>query len=729
MRKGLTLIEVIVTMAILVIIIATIPQIFSSTIININRNGDDINSINSAKTELGQAIANEDYTSDIITKNTKSVDVLGTNVEVQYVESKIEAYSDDSFFVYVPPTMPDTIVDIYSEEIFEDKNYNGIYEEGIDVLVPDNDLNYFIDSTISGRGNLVIGRTPTTQSKIYILFSEDVIVYPGVTLNSNSYVTLDCKNVTFYDNTKINASTYIHFYDDGKIILGDNVNLNATSFVTLNSIYNSLNIGDNLVCKSNNSYVYFFTSKEIVVGNSADISAGTYAHIQTNDYTQTQLIYGFIKIGDGANIKASGEVKINSIYNKINIGDGSKFTSTSSCVFVYASKEINVGNDANFNADSYIKLESNKNGGGVGTTTINLGENAKLTADGIVYFYSHYNDINIGKGTNLKSNNSYIHLNSAGNQTYDNVTMETNNSYIYLNSTNGSINLLNNSNAKVSNSYVDVYFANSLLINGGSSIFGNSYVYFHVYGTGGDITVDESATISSGNTGYLAFYCNNFDLKGASNLIAGQNGTTTINVRNNLNISEGGTFNAKNIVNIDGKNINIIGNSNLTSASQNGLFYLTASNDLNLLEGSTLNSGYSFDIDGKNINIKGASSITSESQNVAANINATNELKILEGSLIKSNNEINLTSPSIYASGTNVQKTSFISGNGKDTKFNVDTNGKIYYGELGSTNAYVSFVGGSNSGYGLNTSNKISNFVEGYVIPETQVISNKLYFK
>lgn len=181
-KRGMTLIEVIVSMALISIIGVAMISVIANISKNFSAHAISIQAINTAKSKLerttnltiGEAIDDEFVNNDpSITRDVeKKVTVLGKDVDVTYIEVAIEnstGYGDEgeSLFIYdtdraIPIKPPEPEVgDLYLEASpYWDSNRNGTFEDGIDTVIPELQSNYssahVVEYTHTGAsGNLV----------------------------------------------------------------------------------------------------------------------------------------------------------------------------------------------------------------------------------------------------------------------------------------------------------------------------------------------------------------------------------------------------------------------------------------------------------------------------------------------------------------------------------------------------------------------------------------------
>lgn len=257
-RNGYTLIEIVISLAIFSVIVISISSIMTSTIFNIEANGKAINSVNEARTELNIAMDTPSYygKEGTVTQTETTVDVLGTDVPVRYIESEIiditgrGVDTDIKLFVYcLPVDNSDNGTSAYI-----DTNYNGVFD-GFDKSVSVDELKRGF--TYLGNGNLVL--RPITYTFDYdakIKIKDDVKIENGAVFETSKNLDITCKN----------------FY-----LLGSSVSADGNILINCDNIFIGTNEGGSSDIKSqiisNNGAINIVAKEDVSVLKNSYVSA------------------------------------------------------------------------------------------------------------------------------------------------------------------------------------------------------------------------------------------------------------------------------------------------------------------------------------------------------------------------------------------------------------------------------------------------------------------------
>ncbi len=409
MRKGLTLMEVIVAMAILTVLLATVPQVYARTIKNIGQNGNDINTINSAKTELNVAISNPTYTGNnttpTVTQEKVTVKVLGTDVNVRYIKSAIGELTfgdpESSFFMYVPESLAlsgggGDVIDEVDDElvldsmIFMDKNKDGLFTAGVDENVVLNDTNGHY--TYNGEGNLVIGESYTVNYPIKIDVTDKVLIGKDVYFGGRGASQVDCGALVLKEGSTFRSENgSIKIVATEKIELGKNATIsNANGNFEINTTGNLL-LGEGAKIKSESGSLPI---------ECADLILGKGAEIYAVNNSLSIVATGNIKLEENSKISCDSQsLPITCVDLELNNNST-----------IYAkNRAVNITASGNISLDNGSKLQSDSN-------SVKIEECENISLNNNSFIKSQNNPIEINASRDFRSDNgSYLDTNNAIN--------------------------------------------------------------------------------------------------------------------------------------------------------------------------------------------------------------------------------------------------------------------------------------------------------------------------
>ncbi len=367
MKKGFTLIEIVVAMALLTILLATIPQIMGGTVLKISDNGRDINKVNSAKTEMNRAISNPSYTSDTVTQEIVTVDVLGTPVSVRKIESKISGISlsdgtDDIFLTYAPMESSPEVPSGGSSEIFIDKGYDGEFTEGVDDIVEDDELGNF---NYGGNGNLVIGREPDIgNGNININIRDSVIIGSDVILDGKD-INIESNGVTMEDNSTIHSQNGdVNINSTGDVNLGSSSTIDVNHSITIKC--DDLNVAEGTTVQSKNDNIDVIASGDVNINNGEFTVSGN----------------GSVNI-KGNNIVITNNSIINTQNSEINITstNGNILINNKSTVAPSSKGKVTISTSGNIEISEEAVVKTSNEELIIDGDTVKILSGAEITAD------------------------------------------------------------------------------------------------------------------------------------------------------------------------------------------------------------------------------------------------------------------------------------------------------------------------------------------------------------
>lgn len=258
-RSGLTLIEIIVSLAVFSILLIGVVSIFGSASLNIGANGVSINSINDAKSELDIAIYTPDYigVDNTVSETLETVDVLGTPVEVRKISSVIQDVTghgnssyESSLFTYALPVVGEDD----GFEAFIDRNGNEIFDN-TDVNISGSEMKS--GYTYLAPGNLVLRPTtaylPTYDININI--NGDVIIKNGATVQTTGDINITCEDL-YIESAVVQTDGWFivdcdnAYFDYGTVIAKNDVEINANEEVSIINQSHIQSINEGLLFKA-----------------------------------------------------------------------------------------------------------------------------------------------------------------------------------------------------------------------------------------------------------------------------------------------------------------------------------------------------------------------------------------------------------------------------------------------------------------------------------------------
>ncbi len=216
-NKGVSLVEIIISVAILSILSVSFIQILSGSFSNIMNVGRDNKDNYEAAGELNIAIREDNYygKNANVSSSSDSIDVLGTPIDIRVIHSKSEDI--DSALGAGDPYIYAFVVDppSYAGQAFIDLDDDQTYDAG-EISVDAEILNGSYYQV--GTGVLVI---PNQSSLTAVIDNINWRVKDGVYIKDN--ITIDSVN-------EINIKVL-----DGDIIINEDVNLEAVNDIVLDS--------------------------------------------------------------------------------------------------------------------------------------------------------------------------------------------------------------------------------------------------------------------------------------------------------------------------------------------------------------------------------------------------------------------------------------------------------------------------------------------------------------
>lgn len=237
-KKGLTLIEIILSIALISIILTSLAGIVVVTYRNIGANGQAIKSINEAKGEMDIAILTKSYTGDTGTNVVsiyEDVDVLGTPIKTRFITSEILDYTGYGLDTSDTATTPRQFFMYYQVDEFIASDILPFIDIDGDELYTDVDKLVTIDElennfTYLGNGNLIFrpGLVDLGDISTNIKIKDGVKFLDLSELKTTGAITITAKNITT-GKTKITAE------NDIKFIANEDVEIKAPSTITSNN--------------------------------------------------------------------------------------------------------------------------------------------------------------------------------------------------------------------------------------------------------------------------------------------------------------------------------------------------------------------------------------------------------------------------------------------------------------------------------------------------------------
>lgn len=218
-NKGVSLVEIIISIAILAIISVSMIQILSGSFRNVIFAGRNNQETLQAAGELDIAIREQTYTgkNNNVDNSDSTINVLGTDIEVRIIKSKTEnldssinTNSDPFLYVYV--TDPDIA---YQNQAFIDENDNQSYDSDEKIITAEE-----LDGTYYYNGSGVL-----------------TIIHQESLVNDIENIDWRIKDgIYIKENLNINSNNEIEMYAyDGNIDIQPGVNLEAKDKILLSS--------------------------------------------------------------------------------------------------------------------------------------------------------------------------------------------------------------------------------------------------------------------------------------------------------------------------------------------------------------------------------------------------------------------------------------------------------------------------------------------------------------
>lgn len=308
-RKGLTLIEIVLSIALISIILTSLAGIVVITYRNIGANGEAIKSINQAKGEMDIAILTKSYTGAFpytdstgntvnnVVSTVEKVDVLGTEIETRFITSEILDYTGYGLDTSDSATTPRQYFMYYQvDEVinsatlpFIDTNKDGLCTDVDKVVTIDELENNF---TYLGNGNLVFRESLIDLGAIStnIKIKDDVIFSDLSELTTTGAITVTATNV-IANKTTITAT------NDIKFIASENVEIKGPAKITSgdkNVIFKGKNVkvrgssSDNTIIQANEEVQFDITDATgmIWLGDTTVDSSNHYVQFLCKPYTE-----------------------------------------------------------------------------------------------------------------------------------------------------------------------------------------------------------------------------------------------------------------------------------------------------------------------------------------------------------------------------------------------------------------------------------------------------------
>lgn len=364
-KKGMTLIEVVISVTLIGIILVTVATIIAALTKDLTINGERIEDFNVSKGKLertanfivgddeGDAFVNED---DSITRQIKWVDVLGSRVETTYIEVKIEDVSGNDtgeiFYIYdTPRALPieigtDGEPENADADPFWDFNSDGIFNED----------DYVIEQLSSSNNRGVINYTNTADEGTLVFRKGDVY------FTELEYIDIGENNIVFNEGANLTIAKMTD--ENSTIICKDFTMTNATFEVTSSSTGTSPRIEPTGNVKIDSSGIYAFGTIYIGQNSFNDGSITTESIEIINGSTISSENSG-VKL-QAKNITAKGtNDKITQIKTSNKIGEVNEIW--------FKADNITYGDISQNKTDSYVHFSTyngyayNYNGNGIFT--------------------------------------------------------------------------------------------------------------------------------------------------------------------------------------------------------------------------------------------------------------------------------------------------------------------------------------------------------------------------
>ncbi len=373
-RKGFTLIEMIISLALLSILFLSMMSIFGSTAKNVSINAEDINTANWAKSELNLAIKDKNYLGENtqLENADKVVKVLGTDVTVRYINSPLQNGTSAAYSIYVtdgvkiitnpePPVGPPGTLSPGPDEnfktstsdtgIFFDFDKNGVFDKDTsDTYISKDSLNNFdyfgtANVVVSGPVDMKVGND---SAVIDMNMSNQLIFNPGGSFETKQSVIISASDVLLSEGSSI----FNNNKDDIKINATNQVSLQKNSFI---SMKNGGNI--DITCLDFSAYdgatvsvehsgnIGITAQNNITLERNASISSDSGDKIILACSNILKISQSHVTAGAGAYLSITG-------LNDVNIESSSTVSTTSGNIAIVAT---------NFTADNSEVLVNGKN--------------------------------------------------------------------------------------------------------------------------------------------------------------------------------------------------------------------------------------------------------------------------------------------------------------------------------------------------------------------------------
>lgn len=277
-NKGVSLVEVIVSMAILTIISVTFLNILTGSFSNTMDAGRENMDYYKAAGEMDIAIRDVSYTGEHgnVAYASETVNIFGEDIEARVIHSKTEELDS----AIDPSTDPYIFTYVIDEEVgrtneaYIDTNDNGSFDLGEDLIVTAEQLNgHYI---YLGDGPLVIDDqdglyTPMDTIDWYV--KDGIKISSGITLESSSDIRIKSVDGDLsFDNLVIDSS--------------DEVILESTLDISL--IQSTILSSDNVEIRSGNAYINGIDTDRMAirVPNNKVIDFYVSNTIYMNEYTE-----------------------------------------------------------------------------------------------------------------------------------------------------------------------------------------------------------------------------------------------------------------------------------------------------------------------------------------------------------------------------------------------------------------------------------------------------------
>ncbi len=268
MKKGMTLVEIIVSLAIFTIVLTSISTIFTSTLININDNGDSINNTNEAMAELNIALTTPTYTGEnnTVSQNIETIDVNGTDVPIRHIVSNIVDPSgkDTANILPIEAFVMPQLTSSNPTGVFVDFDGNETFDT-TDRAVSQEELNRGF--SYLGSGNLIISANSAVNvsGDFNVKVKDDVIIKRGASITSGGEISIECDEFLPSTNVSIIANNDVYF---------DTNVLRLINSIYVKSITGSVTLGSDEVyvegIKSDGSSTIISAKTEVIFDISSD---------------------------------------------------------------------------------------------------------------------------------------------------------------------------------------------------------------------------------------------------------------------------------------------------------------------------------------------------------------------------------------------------------------------------------------------------------------------------